>query len=70
MFLSSVDRAIERNASRLVIALAAAQALFYAGACWIKYHYFLYTDIDLAIFVEAMDAMLRGSLGGSIRGIR
>ena len=41
----------------------------FCAIAFIKYAYFLYDDIDLAIFAQACDRMLHGSLYSSIRGM-
>lgn len=47
----------------------AAYVAFYGWLCWDKWRYFLYRDFDLAIFAQALNQLLAGSLHGSIRGI-
>jgi uncharacterized membrane protein len=49
--------------------LVATYGTVVGGLCWIKWRYFLYRDFDLAIFAQAMERLLRGSLHGSIRGM-
>ena len=58
-----------RHGVLLVCALIAAYVALYGGLCIHKYGYFLYTDFDLAIFVQAVDGLLRGTLYSSIRGL-
>ena len=61
---------LPRRADTVVVAaLALLYALVYGTACLIKYRYFLYTDFDLAIFAQATDGILRGTLFSSIRGM-
>jgi uncharacterized membrane protein len=52
-----------------VAALAAAYALVYGAICLVKHRYYLYDDFDLAIFTQAVDAILRGAHFVSIRGM-
>ncbi len=49
--------------------LAAAHAALFATLCAIKYHFFLYTDFDLAIFAQGTGGILRGAPVSSIRGM-
>lgn len=57
-----------RNA-RLLWALVALAALIFTATGWLKYRHFLYDDIDLAIFTQALARMLDGSLWVSIRSM-
>ncbi len=50
-------------------ALIAAYAITFSILCWIRWRYYLYTDFDLAIFSQAIDGLLRGTLFSSIRGM-
>ncbi len=54
---------------QLVGLLAAAYAVFYGSLCGIKFRHYLYTDFDLAIFSQAVDGLLRGTMHSSIRGM-
>ena len=36
---------------------------------WLKFRYYLYSDIDLPLFVQAVDGLLHGTLYSSIRGL-
>jgi uncharacterized membrane protein len=55
---------------RLALAgLIAAYAVTFSILCWIRWRYYLYTDFDLAIFAQAVDGILRGTLFSSIRGM-
>src|SRR5437867_8641380 len=56
-------------AAAATLVLAAAYTLVYAGVCVTKYRYYLYDDFDFAIFGQAMEQLLRGSLYSSIRGM-
>jgi len=54
----------------LVLAvMMAAWATVFSYHAWLKYCYYLYSDIDLAIFVQAVAGILRGSCFNSIRGM-
>jgi uncharacterized membrane protein len=50
-------------------AMTAAYALLFGAIVSIKFRYYLYSDFDLAIFVQATDQILHGSLFVSIRGM-
>jgi uncharacterized membrane protein len=49
--------------------MMAAYALVYGVIALVKFRYYLYTDFDLAIFTQATDQALRGTLFNSIRGM-
>lgn len=53
----------------LLWALVALAALTFFATGWLKYRHFLYDDIDLAIFTQAVSQILDGSLWVSIRGM-
>jgi uncharacterized membrane protein len=55
--------------ARLLWALVALQVLILSAAGAWKFRYFLYDDIDLAIFTQALSQLLHGSLWTSIRGM-
>jgi uncharacterized membrane protein len=61
------ERFCERHARLILGSMIATWAAVYAFHAWLKYRYYLYTDIDLSIFVQAVDGMLRGTLYSSIR---
>jgi uncharacterized membrane protein len=63
------SRGRDRHGVLFVAALMAAYVGLYGELCIHKYHYFLYTDFDLAIFVQAVDGLLHGTLYSSIRGM-
>jgi uncharacterized membrane protein len=44
-----------------------AWTALYAFHAWLKYRYYLYSDIDLPVFIQAANGVLRGSLHSSIR---
>src|SRR6185503_19740316 len=55
---------------RLALAvLIAAYAVTFSILCWIRWRHYLYTDFDLAIFAQAVDGILRGTLYSSILGM-
>ena len=62
--------AVERSAPVAPpwLPIAAFTAVTFA-LCWIKYRWYLYDDIDLAVFVQALARGLEGSTFGSIRGM-
>ena len=49
--------------------MIAAYALLFGVISIIKYRYYLYNDIDLALFAQALDRLLHGSMFSSIRGM-
>jgi hypothetical protein len=49
--------------------LIAAYAVTFSVLCGIRWRSYLYTDFDLAIFSQAIDGILRGTLYSSIRGM-
>lgn len=51
------------------LGLAAAFALILGGLSLLKYRFYLYNDIDLAMFVQALERCLHGSTFVSIRGM-
>lgn len=53
----------------ILIALVATYAVTFSILCAIRWRYYLYTDFDLAIFSQAIDGTLRGTLYSSIRGM-
>lgn len=58
------------RADTLVVGLfALIYAIAHGAACLIKYRNYLYCDFDLAIFAQATDGILRGTLFISIRGM-
>ena len=44
-------------------------AAVFSTYTWIKYRYYLYSDIDLPTFVQAVDGLLHGTMFSSIRGL-
>jgi len=59
----------ERHASALVAGLIGLFVLGFVAAAMLKLRYFLYEDIDLAIFTQAIEGVLEGSGFSSIRGM-
>ncbi|MGH3054251.1 MAG: DUF2079 domain-containing protein, partial [Gaiellaceae bacterium] len=59
----------ERAAPVVLSLLMLVHAAIYAAVCAIKYHWFLYDDIDLAMFTHLTAGLLRGSLASSIGGM-
>lgn len=57
-----------RGARLALLLLVIGYAAFQSVGCWIKYNAFLYDDIDLAIFTQALANLMHGSLASSIRG--
>jgi uncharacterized membrane protein len=49
--------------------MIATWAAVFSYFCWLKYRYYLYSDIDLGMFVQAVDGLLHGTLTSSIRGL-
>ncbi|MEO5617814.1 MAG: DUF2079 domain-containing protein [Candidatus Eisenbacteria bacterium] len=64
-----VEHWLDRHDRPAVWALTAAMTAMYSAVCVIKYRYYLYDNFDLAIFVQALDRMLHGSMFVSIRGM-
>ena len=58
-----------RRSLLALVSLTAAYALVYGLIASIKFRYYLYNDFDLAIFAQATDLALRGTLFSSIRGM-
>ncbi|MGH7730746.1 MAG: DUF2079 domain-containing protein [Candidatus Eiseniibacteriota bacterium] len=57
------------GAMQAVWAMIAAYVAVYATIGFVKYSHMLYDDFDLAIFAQACDRLLHGSLHSSIRGM-
>jgi len=60
---------LDRLGSSWVIGLVLAHAAFFTWIGFLKYRYFLFRDFDLAIFAQATDGILGGTLFSSIRGM-
>ncbi len=63
---SSLSPAASRRAA---YALALIATALWTALAWGKYHSFLYTDFDLALFAQAAHGVLHGSFFTSIRGM-
>jgi len=59
----------DRHGSLVVWGLVALYVGTFFSVCLVKYRYYLYRDFDMAIFTQATDQILRGSLYSSIRGM-
>ena len=57
------------HAPVILTAAILAYAAVYSALCITKYRYYLYTDFDFAIFAQAMERLLHGSMFVSIRGM-
>ncbi|MBI1797859.1 MAG: DUF2079 domain-containing protein [Candidatus Eisenbacteria bacterium] len=66
---SGLDRFCERHAPWLLAGAIAVFVALHAAHVWLKYRYYLYSDIDCAMFAQAVDGILRGSTFSSIRGM-
>ncbi len=53
----------------IVLLMAAAYVAVFQGICVTKFRYYLYRDIDLAIFVQAIHGVMHGSWTSSVRGM-
>ncbi len=62
-------RFLARHAGALALGLAALYALGYSWVSILKYRAYQYDDFDLAIFVQALSGIPRGTLYSSIRGM-
>jgi uncharacterized membrane protein len=67
--LALLDRQCERHARLLLALMIAAWAGLFSYHAWLKYRYYLYSDIDLPLFVQAVDGILHGTLYSSIRAL-
>jgi hypothetical protein len=67
--LGLLDRRCERHARLLLALMMAAWAGLFSYHAWLKYRYYLYSDIDLPLFVQAVDGILHGTLYSSIRAL-
>ncbi|NOT33687.1 MAG: DUF2079 domain-containing protein [Candidatus Eisenbacteria bacterium] len=63
-------RAMRGGGPRLALAaMIAAWSTWSVWLCARKFRYFLYDDVDLGIFTQAVDRLLHGTLFNSIRGM-
>jgi uncharacterized membrane protein len=58
-----------RRALLTLVVLMGGYALVYGVITSVKFRFYLYSDFDLAIFAQATDQALRGTLFSSIRGM-
>lgn len=68
-FIARLDRACTRHARAILALMIVAWVAAFAVHVWLKYRYYLYSDIDLPMFVQAVDGLLHGTLYSSIRGL-
>ena len=64
-----IERLAALHGRAILIALMSLDVLVTLSVAFHKYRYFLYDDIDLAIFTQATAGILRGSMFSSIRGM-
>jgi uncharacterized membrane protein len=64
-----LDRWTDRHRHWLLAAAIALYAAIFGFHVWLKYRYYLYSDIDAALFVQAVDGLLHGTRFSSIRGM-
>jgi uncharacterized membrane protein len=64
-----LDRVCERIARPALAIMIVAWVVVYSARAADKYRHYLYSDIDLAMFVQAVDGVLHGTLFSSIRGM-
>ena len=62
-------RRLTRHGTAFALSLAALYTAVFSFVSILKYRDDLYDDFDLAIFVQALNGILRGTLFGSIRGM-
>jgi len=62
-----VDRFCERHGPLLLAGMILAWAATFSVFSWFKFRYYLYSDIDLAVFAQAVDGLLHGRMFSSIR---
>lgn len=64
-----LDRMGERYARPILAAMMLLEAGVLSWFVLLKFRFYLYSDIDCALFVQAVDGILRGSFYSSIRGM-
>jgi len=64
-----IDGVCERHGRVLLAGMVVTWAALFSTFTWIKYRYYLYSDIDLPLFVQAVDGLLHGTMFSSIRGM-
>ncbi len=67
--LARLDAVCERHGRLLLAVIVVAWAGVFSFHCGLKYRHYLYTDIDLALFTQAVDGLLHGRMVSSIRGL-
>src|SRR5262245_45997653 len=67
--LPRADEFAGRHARPLLWAMMAAYAAVFAWCVVTKFRHYLYSDIDAAMFVQAVDGLLHGRFFSSIRGM-
>ncbi len=67
--LQRLDGVAQRHARPVLAVMIVTWASVFSIYSWLKYRYYLYSDIDLAMFVQAVDGLLHGTLFSSIRGL-
>lgn len=67
--LARIDGVCARHARLILGAMIVTWAAVFSFCAWRKYRYYLYSDIDLGMFVQAVDGLLRGTMFSSIRGL-
>ena len=64
-----IDGACERHGRVILAGMIVAWAAVFSVFTWLKYRYYLYSDIDLPMFVQAVDGLLHGTMFSSIRSL-
>ena len=64
-----IDASCERHAPVILAVMVTLWAAVFSSVAYLKYRYYLYTDIDCALFVQVVDGILHGSTFSSIRGM-
>ena len=67
--LARLDAFCARHATTLLTAMIVLWSAVFSYHVFLKYRFYLYSDIDCPMFVQAVDGLLRGSLFSSIRGM-
>jgi len=66
---SRLDAVCERHTPVVLSGMIGLWILVFARFLHLKYRYYLYSDIDCALFVQIVNGILHGSLVSSIRGM-
>ncbi len=64
-----LDVACARHARVILAVMVVLWAAVFSSVAFLKYRYYLYSDIDCALFIQIVDGILHGSLFSSIRGM-